>query len=204
MTLTAPFSGTIKAVNTDVGETASGVVIEMIGSNSLEGLLSVGESDMTSLSVGQQVNFTLSAWPSETLHGQVTSIDPSPTSDSTSDVVNYGVHISVDKTDLPVRVGMSISATVTTFDIKNALIVPNDAVTLGEDGKYYVNQVVNGQTKKTEVTIGVHSTTYTQILTGLKAGDEVEASATTTSSSSSSRGQSGMMMGGPGGPGGQP
>jgi len=180
------------------------VVIEMIGSDSLEGLLSVGEADMTSLAVGQQVDFTLSAWPSETLHGKITAIEPAPTSDSTSDVVNYGVHISVDKTDLPVRVGMTISATITTFDLKGVLIVPNDAVTLGEDGKYYVNQVVNGQTQKTEVTIGVHSTSYTQILTGLKAGDEVEASATTTPSSSSSKGQGGMMMGGPGGPGGQP
>lgn len=201
-TLVAPFSGTIKTVSTAVGETASSAVIDMISADNLEGLLSVGESDMTSLKVGEAVSFTLSAWPSSTLHGQVTAIEPSPTSDSTSDVVNYGVHISVDKSDLPVLVGMSISATITTFDLKGVLLAPNGAVALGSDGKYYATQVVNGQTKKTEVTIGVHNSQYTQILSGLKEGDVVQVTGTTTTTSSRVGG--GMIMGGggPGGPGG--
>jgi RND family efflux transporter MFP subunit len=206
LTLVAPFSGTIKTISADVGETASGVVIEIISTDNMEGLLTVGEADMTSLAINQPVTFSLSAWPSTTLTGKVIAIDPAPTSDSTSDVVNYGITISVDKTDLPILVGMTINATITTFDLKGVLLAPNGAVTLDEDGKYYVSQVVNGQTQKTEVKIGVHSSQYTQILSGLKEGDEIQVSATTSSSSSTRSGAgAGMMMGGGGpGPGGQP
>ncbi len=107
------------------------------------------------------------------------AIDPTPTVGSNADVINYGVHISVDKSDLPTLVGMTINATITTFNLKGVLLVPNGAVTLDTDGKYYVSLVANGQAKKTEVTIGVHNSQSTQILTGLKAGDVIRVNGLT-------------------------
>ena len=175
-TLVAPFDGTITAVNTDVDETASSSVVEMISADNLEALVLVGETDMASLKVGEAVRFTLSTWPDTTLTGKVIAIDPKPTAGSNADVINYGVHISVDKTSLPIMDGMTANATITTFDLKGVLLVPNGAVTLDTDGKYYVTLVANGQSKKTEVTIGVHNSQYTQILTGLKAGDVIQVS----------------------------
>ena len=209
-TLVAPFDGTITALNTDVGETVSGPAVQMISSNNLEVLLLVGETDMASLAVGNPASFTLSTWPSTTITGKVTAIDPTPTVGSNADVINYGVHISVDKTSLPIMVGMTANATITTFDLSNVLLVPNGAVTLDStSGKYYVNQVSNGQTKRVQVTIGVHNTQFTQILSGLKAGDEIQVSGLSASGTTGgARGGGGFLFGGggggprPGGPGG--
>ncbi len=179
MTLVAPFDGTITAINTDAGETASNAVISMISGDNMEALLLVGETDMSSLAVGEPVTFTLSTWPDTTLKGKVIGIDPTPTAGTNADVINYGIHISVDKTNLPILVGMTVNATITTFDLKGVLLVPNGAVTLDTDGKYYVNLVSHGQIQKTEVKIGVHNTQYTQIVSGLNAGDEIQVSGLT-------------------------
>ena len=102
-TLVAPFDGTITAVSTDVGETASGGVVQMMSAANLEGLVMVGE-DMASLQPGEPATFTLSTWPDTALKGKVTSVDPTPTAGTNADVINYGVHISVDKTNLPIMV----------------------------------------------------------------------------------------------------
>ncbi len=203
--LVAPFDGTITAINTDVGETASGGVLSMISSANLEGLVLVGETDMASLKAGEPVAFTLSTWPDTTLKGKVTSVDPTPTAGSNADVINYGVHISVDKTDLPIMVGMTINATITTFDLQGVLLVPNGSVTLDTDGKYYVSLVSDGGApKKTEVKIGVHNTQYTQILSGLKEGDMILVSGLAAPVRSGGPGGFGGGFGGPriGGPGG--
>jgi multidrug efflux pump subunit AcrA (membrane-fusion protein) len=165
-------------VNTDVGEMAGGAVVELISSDNLEGLLTVDEVDMAALDVKEPATVTLDTWPDTPLKGMVISIDPKSTAGSNADVVNFGVHISLEKSNLPLRDGMTINATITTFDLKGVLLVLNGAVTL-ENGKYYVNLITSSGTKKTEVKIGVHSNQYTQILSGLKAGDEVQANGLT-------------------------
>lgn len=194
LTLVAPFDGTITAVNVDPGEMASGPVVQIISADNLEGLLTVDEVDMASLDVKEPVSITLDTWPDTTLKGRVIAIDPTPTVGANADVINYGVHISIDKTDLPLRVGMTINATITTFNLKGVLLAPNGAVAL-ENGKYYVNLVTGGQPKRTEVKIGVHNTQYTQILSGLKEGDEVQVNGLTAPVRSSGPGAFGGSPG---------
>ena len=95
---------------------------------------------------------------------------------------------------------MTLNATITTFDLKGVLLVPNGSVTLDTDGKYYVNLVSNGQPKKTEVKIGVHNTQFTQILSGLKEGDEIQVSGLSAPVRSGGAGGFGGGFGGGGGP----
>ena len=173
LTLVAPFDGTITVVNVHEGEMAGGAVVQIITADRLEGLLDVGEVDLANLSLNQPATITLDAWPTVALTGRVTGIDPAPVVSSNSDVVNYGVHLTIDPTDLPIRTGMSFRATIQTFNMKHVLLVPNGAVTL-EDGKYYVTLVnADKSQKKVEVIIGVHNFDQTQILSGLEEGNEV-------------------------------
>jgi len=198
MTLAAPFDGTITVVNVHEGEMASGVVLQIITTDQLEGLLEVGEVDLANLSVNQPATVTLDAWPTTNLIGHVTGIDPAPVVSANNDVVNYGVRIALDKTDLPIRTGMSFRATVQTFNLKHVLLVPNGAVTL-ENGKYYVAVIGPDKSQiKVEVTIGVHNFDQTQILSGLEEGDVVVVNALAIPIQSFGDGPAG----GPNGPGG--
>jgi RND family efflux transporter MFP subunit len=172
--LVAPFDGTITVVTISAGEVPSGGAIEMITSDDLEVVLKVDEVDMASLDVNQPVSLTLDTWPDKPLTGKVLSIDPkaAPSAADSSDVVNYYVHVTIDKNDLPIRVGMTANATITVFDLKNVLLVPNSAVSQ-QGGKFTVTIVTASGSEKTEITIGMRNSQFTQVLSGLKAGDVV-------------------------------
>jgi HlyD family secretion protein len=170
--LHAPIDGTITAVNVSAGEAANGVVVEMVSAGALEAVLDIDEVDMGSLAVGQPAVVSLTTWPDSQIEGKVLFISPRAKNNASSDVVNYEVRLSLGKTDLPLRVGMTANGTITTFNLENVLLVPNSAISADrETGKFYVQIVTSQGTQKTEVTIGVHNETYTQILSGLESGD---------------------------------
>ncbi len=175
MTLTAPFDGTITSVNVEVGESASGPVVEMATMDHLEVILDVDEVDVGALKVGQAASVTFDAWPGQKVTGKVITI--APKANATANVVNFEVHIGLDPTELDLRAGMTADATIQTFQVKGALLLPRDAVEQDtQTGKAYVNLVTlqNG-VRRTEVRLGQHNDQYVQILGGLQENDEVLA-----------------------------
>jgi HlyD family secretion protein len=173
--LVAPFDGVITAVNVDVGESVSGVVAEMISTDTLQLVLDVDEIDVGTLKVGQDAIVLVDAWPDAPLTGQILSIAPNANANSNTGVVNYEAHVAINKAEVELRAGMSASATITTFEIKDVLIVPNAAIVPDRTtGKYYVNVVAeDGTTTKVEVVIGSRANGYTEIKSGLEEGDKV-------------------------------
>lgn len=172
--LRTPFAGTITTVNVSVGEAANGVVVEMVSMGSLEIVLDVDELDIGSVEVGQPAIIALATWPDDQIAGQVTFIAPQANKNTGSDAINYQVRLSLGKTDLPLRAGMTANATITTFNLEGVLLVANRAISADREmGKYYVSLLTGQAVEKTEVTIGARNETYTQILIGLKSGDEV-------------------------------
>jgi len=172
--LKAPFSGTITTVNVAEGEAASGVVIEMVSMGKLEAVLDIDEIDIGALAIGQPAVVSLTTWPDAQIEGEVTFIAPQANKNTGSDVVNYQVRLSLGETDLQLRAGMTANATITTFNLEDALLISNRAISADREvSKYYVELITGQGTEKAEVTIGVHNETYTQILSGLKDGDEV-------------------------------
>lgn len=177
-TLTAPFGGTITAVNVQVGENANGIVLEMVDQDHLEVVLEVDEIDLGSLSVGQAAVLTLETWPDTEISGQISAIAPTATNNG-SDLVTYKVFVALGETDLPVLVGMTANARIETARRDNVLLVPNGAIIVDRvTSSYTVNKVVtdaNGQQSLTAVpvTIGLRDGRYTQIMDGLSEGEQV-------------------------------
>ena len=175
-TLVAPFAGVITAVNVNEGETANGIVVQIVDENSLEVVLSVDEVDMGNIAVGQPASITLETWPDTVLNGSVVSIAPSATQ-SNSAVVSYKVFLSLGETDLPVRVGMTANADLQTNNYENVLLVPNEAINVDRSrGIYSVNRVTtdaegNKSIEEIEVTIGLRDGDNTQVKDGLQEGD---------------------------------
>ena len=178
-TLAAPFDGVITAVNVAEGELASGMVIEMVDTNSMEVVLNVDEIDIGDLAVGQAAVVTLESWPETEIESEIVYIAPYSNSSPESPVVTYEVRLTLQETELPIRVGMTANASLITAQRENVLLVPNAAINADRaNGTYSVNLVTadsSGSQTITEVpvTIGLRDGRYTQITGGLQAGDEV-------------------------------
>ncbi|MCP4356703.1 MAG: efflux RND transporter periplasmic adaptor subunit [Chloroflexi bacterium] len=176
-TLTAPFAGVVTAIHVSEGELASGLAVEIVDPDSLEGVLSVDEIDVGQLAVGQPAIVTLETWPDEEIEGQITTIAPSAANND--GLITYDVHLGLADTDLPVRVGMTTNANLLTDRREDVLLVPNATLTADrEQGTYTVNLVhtaADGTTDITqvEVTIGLKDNQFTQITSGIVAGDEL-------------------------------
>lgn len=177
-TLTAPFAGTVTAVDVSEGEVASGPVVELVDSNNLEVVLSVDEVDLADLDVGQPATITLETWPDQEIAGEVAAIAPAA-EESASALVTYEVYLSLGETELPILVGMTANADLVTSRRQDVLLLPNAAINADRQaGTYSVNLVTNDDngnltTEAVEVSIGLRDGQYTQITGGLEEGDQV-------------------------------
>jgi len=177
-TISAPFAGVVTAVLVADGEQADGEVVELV-SDELKVVLSVDEIDVGILSPGQPAVITLETWPDVDIAGEIVSIAPK-SGNNGDGIVTYDVQINLDEPpNLPILVGMTANAKLITARNEGVVLVPNAAITADrEEGTFWVN-LVTGQTEagptteKVEVTIGLKDDDFTQIISGLSAGDEV-------------------------------
>jgi len=227
----ATMSGIISAVNIEKGDSvSSGTNVVTIITTSKIASITLSETDIVGIKVGNTATITFDAIENLEVQGTVSEVDASGS--ASSGVVSYGLEIAFDTDDDNVKAGMSVSAIIATNSKEDVLILPSTAVKENDNGTYYV-QVLNDEydltnrsiaikgvtsatppTKKT-ITIGLADDTNTEITSGLEEGDQIVlrvSSSTTTSTTSSSSNKSssnsssilntggGMPSGGAGGP----
>ncbi len=172
--LTAPFDGVITAVHVQAGEWAGGPVIEMADPDSLQVVLEIDEVDIGAVGVGQKAVVTLEPWPDQKLAGQVTTITPQ--ANATNDLITYEVYIEVNwaEKSLPVRIGMTADADLTTVSREQVVLVPNRAIVGGRvPGRYMVYRLHGDKVERVPVQVGLRGTQYTEITDGVQAGDRL-------------------------------
>ena len=213
-TLTAPISGTVLQVNGKVGSsagssssqassaagasTATSTDLVLIANlKALQVSVSVPESDIGSLEVGQKATVTFPAVDDAEATGTITSIDPVAT--TSNSVVTYGVVVRLSGVPSTVRLGQSASVTVTTDSATGVLVVPSAAVTTTGD-RSTVTVLTDGQQAPAVVTLGVVGDAWTEVTDGVAAGDQVVL--TTSASTSTTSGFPGGGFPGGGLPGG--
>lgn len=173
-TITAPFDGVVTAVYVSSGEYASGVVVELVDTSSLQVVLQVDEVDIGDLSAGQPAIISLETWPDAEIASEIITIAPSAQTSASNALITYDVFLSLGATDLPVRVGMTADANLITAEYQDILLVPNRAINADrEKGTYSVHLVVADEIQDVTVTIGARDDQNTQITSGLNAGDEI-------------------------------
>lgn len=176
-TLRAPFDGVVTAVNFSEGELASGVIVRLVDPASLEVVLQVDEIDVADIAVGQPAAVSLETWPDVDIESSVLRIAPAPVAQGPggSAIISYEVHLSLGETDLPVRSGMTASANLVTAEKRDVLLVPNTAINADRNaGTYSVNLVTADGVQQVDVTVGLRDDDYTEITSGLQAGDQVQ------------------------------
>ena len=190
--LISPASATVAAVANDVGANAGSTTAGSSGATGfivltkLSGLqvkAAFAEADVVSLQVGQAATFTFDAIPNATAQGTVLSIAPLSNASSGS-VTTYNVAFSLDSAPAEVKPGMTAQVSVVTAQAQGVLAVTSTALTQ-RGGTYYVTMKptkVGVAGVRKAVTIGLKGDSSTQIVSGLKAGDQVELRTTTSSS----------------------
>jgi macrolide-specific efflux system membrane fusion protein len=208
-TLLAPADGLIVAVNVIPGVNApTGYAVEeSVGP--MVANCSFAESDIAKLKIGQTASVSISGGSTSAVAGTLTQIVPvaSSSSGGASSVATYAVTVTLTSPPDTVLAGMSATVTVTTASVDNVLRVPATALQGSASAGYDV-LVMNGtSTTATPVTVGLVTTSYAEIQSGLTAGETVvtgtTASKTGTTTTSNSNLNLDSLTGGNagGGPG---
>ena len=183
--LTADYSGTVKSIPTldeDDSSDDTSTVFEICPDKTMTVSVSIDETDILSLSVGQKVDVTVTSISDETFEGQITEIDRTGT--TSSGVTTYTASIQIEKAE-GMLAGMSASASISITSVENALIIPVDALNKTSTTAYVYttydeeNDTFGGMT---EVEYGISNSNYVEIKSGLKEGDTVYYKEKTTNS----------------------
>ena len=140
--ITSPTNGVILSRSIDPGQTVAASfntpTLFKIAQDltKMKLISSVLEADVGKVKVGNEVEFSVDAYPNNTFKAQVAKVnfaDSSATSTSdsttsTSNIISYEVTTFVDNAKLLLRPGMSATATIKTASVKNALIIPYQAL----------------------------------------------------------------------------
>ena len=192
-TITAPISGTIIEKDAKVGDAVkTGDTLCIVYDLSyLEMSINVDELQISSISVGQQVQITADAVPDKTYVGTVTRVSMKGTSNGGT--TTYPVSIRIDDTD-GLRPGMNANAEIVVAEANNALVVPNAAVVRGsyvlvtKDSPSAANADTAMEAPEgfvyVPVKTGVSDDDYTQIVSGIQEGDTIGYDPSSVSSDS--------------------
>src|SRR6266567_239637 len=184
----------------------------------------VNEADIGGLQVGQPAQFTVTTYPTQTFRASVTAVET--IGQATSNVVYYTVKLTVDKQSLNgthLYSGMTATVNITTAERIGVLLVPAAALSFpgialrsGELSRSALSSLAssatstatgtrgvvvvlrNGKLVPVAITTGLSNGQFTEVLSGLREGDQVVVSQTGGNTTTPSNG------GGGGGGGGNP
>ncbi len=186
-TVTAPIAGVVTTLSVENGDTwigasgsaGSGGTSALVITNPdvYQATITLAESDISEVKVGQKAVLSYDALPDLTQTGQVTRVDL--TGANESGVISYTVVVTPDQMDPSVRGGMTVSVSIITDSAENVLVVPTSAVKSSGRGKY-VQVLQEGQPTVVSVEVGISSDSYTEIKSGLTEGQEVIVATTTS------------------------
>jgi len=203
-TITSPIDGVVISRSVDVGQTVAASlqapVIFQIANDLTKMQIdaNVAEADVGVLEVGQDVDFTVDAFPMRTFHGKVVQVRNAPI--TVQNVVTYDTVIGVNNADLKLKPGMTANVSIVVahkdnvLQIKNAALryrpaeatpgeirsrSPAPAGTRGSTGRERrtsertVYVLSGGRPQPVQIKTGISDGIVTEVIEGLKEGDRV-------------------------------
>src|SRR6201981_3611500 len=177
----APFDGELGMRQAEVGQylTAGSKIVSLTDLSELYANFTVPEKDSAQLKVEQVVRIAVDAYPGRTFEGKITTIEPQVAADTR----NIRVQATILNPEHVLKPGMFATATVVLPDKPPVITVPETAVdyTLYGDSMFLITEkkADDGKTSlsavRTFVQTGNRIDGRTEILKGLKAGDQVVA-----------------------------
>lgn len=149
--------------------TAGKPIVAQIGNpEKITASIQVSQADISEIEVGQPVQFTLNAYPTQTLQGIVTDVQLAP---KNANPVEYTVYASIDtQEDVLLLEGMTFSAQLIQKQVKDVLCLSNKAIQLKGGKQIVLLKNKEGKLFEQEIQTGFSDGRYSEILSGLSEG----------------------------------
>ena len=165
----APVDGTLVSLTAvENGYVSNSMPVAVIdGGGQMKISLSVAESLVPKLAIGDEVDVTVSA-AGQTFTGTIRSVEKT----ANMQTKLYGVVIGVPAEVGGLMNGMFAEVAFRTDTAANAIVVPTEAI-LTAAGRQFVYVVEEGKACYTEITTGLTGTGVTEVLSGLTVGQQL-------------------------------
>lgn len=128
----SPVEGTVVSRNVDVGQTVAAsfqtptlfTIAQDLTKMQVD--TNVDEADVGKVALGQDVEFSVDAYPDRIFHGAIAQIRIAPI--TVQNVVTYDVVITVDNADLKLKPGMTANVSIIVASKSDVLKIPNAAL----------------------------------------------------------------------------
>ena len=182
-TIVAPMDGLVLSRDVEVGDAVSSILV--LGSSATL-IMNLGdtsevyvkgkvdESDIAKVYLGQPARIKVESFKDKTFNGKVTKI--SPLGVEKDNVTTFEVRVSVTNDKGELKAAMTANAEIILEEHKGTLIIPEGALLYDKDKNASVEVPdPHGKDGKRKVTVkvGVSNGAKTEVLSGLKEGDQV-------------------------------
>lgn len=169
--LHSPISGYVSEKFADAGSTVAPTlpIIKVVDIHPVKARISVPESDIANMALGQDAAVTLGSMPGKTFVGKITDkgVSANPISRS------YDVKVTLDNSDEALLPGMICDVRLLSETPDQAIVLPNSAVLLDANNQNFVWLAQNGVARKRTVGIGGMVDSGIVVTSGLEVGDSV-------------------------------
>ena len=183
----SPVDGVVISRNVDVGQTVAAsfqtptlfTIAQDLTKMQID--TNVDEADIGKITVGQEVEFTVDAYPDHVFKGKVWQVRNAPI--TVQNVVTYDVVIQVDNPELKLKPGMTANVSIIISTKKDVLKIPNAALRFKPSEKGLVTSEKKGpgvwilemdKPKRIPVSLGISDGNYTELVSGeIKEGQEL-------------------------------
>lgn len=182
-TIISPIDGTVLSRDVEVGDAVSSILI--LGSSAtlvmnlgdthqvyVKG--KVDESDIGKVYLGQPARIKVESYKDKTFVGKVTKI--SPMGVEKDNVTTFEVRVSIDNAGGELKSQMTANAEIILEEHKGVLMIPEASLIYDKDRKASVevpDQSAKDGKRKLPVTVGISNGSKTELLSGLKEGQQV-------------------------------
>ncbi len=181
--ISAPISGVVISIDSEEGQTlvssqAVSTILTLANVDKMTVKAEISEADVTKVSPGMAVYFTILGEPDNKRHATLRAIEPGPVEDSTSSssssAVYYNGLFDVDNSDHILRVGMTAEVTIVLAQASNVLAAPVSILRDTEaSGQTVVDIVEEGRQQPRQVTLGLNDKVHVELKDGVVEGDEL-------------------------------
>ncbi|HEY7586361.1 MAG TPA: efflux RND transporter periplasmic adaptor subunit [Candidatus Deferrimicrobiaceae bacterium] len=171
--ITAPYAGVVIRKTVEVGETKTpgAPLYVMADPGDIYIEAPIDESESAKVRVGQKAKLFPDAYLGETFAGKVSEIKPVVEVSKEVSRANT-IRLVPEAPHKPLRLGMSVDVEILTGGKDNVLLVPSAAV-MEREGQKFVFVVVNGKAVRKDVTTGISNWEWSEVMTGVSAGEPV-------------------------------
>jgi HlyD family secretion protein len=179
----SPIDGVVLSRDVEMGDAVSSILV--LGSSATL-LMTLGdtsevyvkgkvdESDIGKVYLGQPARIKVESFKDKTFNGKVTKI--SPMGVEKDNVTTFEVRVSINNPGGELKAAMTANAEIILEEHKSVLQIPEGAIVYDKDKKASVEvpdpRAKDGK-KKVAVNIGISNGAKTELLSGLKEGDQV-------------------------------